>query len=56
LLAFGQDPISTAQLIIIMEEAALLTMRARQLGGEKTFPEGALEQERRHMQRFGSTR
>lgn len=55
LLAFGRDPRSTAQLIIIMEEAAELTMRARQLGGEKTFPVGALEQERRHMQRFGST-
>jgi L-ribulose-5-phosphate 4-epimerase len=56
LLAFGRDPRSTAQLIIIMEEAAELTMRARQLGGEKTFPVGALEQERRHMQRFDSTR
>jgi L-ribulose-5-phosphate 4-epimerase len=56
LLAFGQDPRSTTQLIIIMEEAAELTMQARQLGGEKTFPPGALEQERRHMQRFGSTR
>jgi L-fuculose-phosphate aldolase len=56
LLAFGKDPRSTAQLIVIMEEAAELTMRARQLGGEKAFPEGALEQERRHMQRFGSSR
>jgi L-ribulose-5-phosphate 4-epimerase len=56
LLAFGRDPRSTAQLIIIMEEAAELTLRARQLGGEKSFPVGALERERRHMQRFGSTR
>ena len=56
LLAFGRDPRSAALLIIIMEEAAELTMRARQLGGEKMFPAGALEQERRHMQRFGSTR
>jgi len=56
LLAFGQNAPSTAQLIIIMEEAAELTLRARQLGGEKSFPSGALEQERRHMQRFGSTR
>jgi L-ribulose-5-phosphate 4-epimerase len=54
LLAFGRDPRSTAQLIVIMEEAAEMTLRARQLGGEKTFPAGALEQERRHMQRFGS--
>jgi L-ribulose-5-phosphate 4-epimerase len=55
LLAFGHNPRSTAQLIIIMEEAAELTLRARALGGEKTFPAGALEQERKHMQRFGST-
>jgi L-ribulose-5-phosphate 4-epimerase len=55
LLAFGHDPRSTAQLIIIMEEAAELTLRARALGGEKSFPAGALEQEREHMQRFGST-
>jgi L-ribulose-5-phosphate 4-epimerase len=56
LLAFGEDPRSTAALIIIMEEAAELTLRARALGGEKAFPAGALEQERRHMQHFGSTR
>jgi L-fuculose-phosphate aldolase len=56
LLAFGRDPISTAYLIIIMEEAAELTLRARTLGGEKSFPEGALEQERKHMQHFGSLR
>jgi len=55
LLAFSHDPRSTAQLIIIMEEAAELTLRARILGGEKPFPAGALEQERKHMQRFGST-
>jgi len=54
LLAFSHDPRSTAQLIIIMEEAAELTLRARALGGEKSFPAGALEQERKHMQRFGS--
>lgn len=55
LLAFSHDPRSTAQLIIIMEEAAELTLQARALGGEKSFPAGALEQERKHMQRFGST-
>lgn len=54
LLAFAQNPLFTAQLIIIMEEAAELSLRARTLGGEKPFPEGALEQERKHMQRFGS--
>jgi L-ribulose-5-phosphate 4-epimerase len=55
LLAFSRDPRSTAQLIIIMEEAAELTLDARTLGGEQGFPPGALEQERRHMQQFGST-
>jgi L-ribulose-5-phosphate 4-epimerase len=56
LLAFSQDPLSTAQLIIIMEEAAELTLRARGLGGAKDFPSGALEREREHMRHFGSTR
>ena len=56
LLAFSRDLRSTAQLIIIMEEAAELTLDARTLGGEQGFPPGALEQERRHMQQFGSTR
>lgn len=53
-LAFGQDALSTAQLIIIMEEAAEMTLDARLIGGEQTFPDGAIEQERAHMQRFGS--
>lgn len=52
LLAFSSDPLATAQLIIIMEEAAELTLDARKLGGEKPFPEGALERERAHMQKF----
>lgn len=56
LLAFSRDLLATAQLIIIMEEAAQLTLDARALGGEKPFPDGALERERAHMQRFGSTR
>jgi L-ribulose-5-phosphate 4-epimerase len=56
LLAFSSDPLMTAQLIIIMEEAAQLTLDARALGGEKPFPAGALEQVRAHMQSFGSTR
>jgi len=56
LLAFSADPLSTAQLIIIMEEAAQLTLDARVLGGEQAFPAGALERERKHMQQFGSMR
>lgn len=55
LLAFGRDPLSTAFLIIAMEEAAELTLRARTLGGEKGFPPGALEREREHMRQFSST-
>jgi L-ribulose-5-phosphate 4-epimerase len=54
LLAFSSDPLAAAQLIIIMEEAAQMTLDARTIGGEKPFPEGALEKEREHMQRFGS--
>ncbi len=54
LLAFSQDAVATSQLIIIMEEAAQLTLDARVIGGEKPFPANALEQERAHMQRFGS--
>jgi L-fuculose-phosphate aldolase len=55
ILAFSRDPLATAQLIIIMEEAAQMTLDARTIGGEKPFPAGALERERQHMQRFGST-
>ncbi len=54
LLAFGRDPIAAAQVVIAMEEAAEYTLEARLLGGEQPFPDGALEQERRHMQQFGS--
>jgi L-fuculose-phosphate aldolase len=56
LLAFGRDAVATAQLIIIMEEAAQLFLDAERLGGAQPFPDGALEQERRHMQSFGTTR
>ena len=54
LLAFARDILATAQLIIIMEEAAQLTLDARMIGGEKPFPAGALERERKHMEQFGS--
>jgi L-fuculose-phosphate aldolase len=56
LLAFSGDPLSTAQLIVIMEEAAQLFLDAQPLGGAQPFPEGALEREREHMRRFGSAR
>ncbi len=54
LLAFGHDPLAAAMVVIAMEEAAESTLEARVLGGEQSFPDGALEQERRHMQQFGS--
>src|SRR6266851_3808766 len=54
LLAFGRDPLAAAMVIIAMEEAAEMTLRARTIGGEQPFPAGALERERRHMQQFGS--
>lgn len=54
LLAFSSDALATAQLIVIMEEAAQLTLDAQTIGGVQAFPAGALEQERRHMQQFGS--
>jgi L-ribulose-5-phosphate 4-epimerase len=53
-LAFSSDALATAQLIIIMEESAQMTLDARTLGGEQPFPGDALERERRHMQQFGS--
>jgi L-ribulose-5-phosphate 4-epimerase len=56
LLAFSHSPVAAAQLIVAVEEAAELTIRARALGGEHRFPADALAQERRHMQRFGSPR
>ncbi len=54
LLAFGKTPAAAAQVIIIMEEAAEMTLAARAIGGAKGFPEGALEAEREHMRRHGS--
>lgn len=53
-LAFSRDILATVQLIIIMEEAAEMTLDARAIGGEQNFPEGAVERERAHMQHFGS--
>jgi Class II Aldolase and Adducin N-terminal domain len=54
LLAFHENPIQTARLIMVMEEAAEMTLEARELGGEKPFPTGALEREREQMARFES--
>jgi L-ribulose-5-phosphate 4-epimerase len=43
LLAFGADPIQTAELMIAIEETARATLGARILGGEKPFPLDALK-------------
>jgi L-ribulose-5-phosphate 4-epimerase len=56
LLAFGHDPLAAGQLVIAMEEAAMLEISARALGGAKPFPPGALDREREHMVRHGSLR
>jgi len=56
LLAFEDDPIGTARLIVVMEEGAEAVIGARALGGEKSFPHGAFEWERAHMEEHGSRR
>lgn len=55
LLAFSRDILAAAQMVVIIEEAAQMTLDARTLGGERAFPSDALERERAHMQHFGST-
>jgi L-ribulose-5-phosphate 4-epimerase len=52
LLAFGPDPQRAAQLIISMEEAAQMMLRAEPLGGARPFPPGALEQVRARLEAF----
>jgi ribulose-5-phosphate 4-epimerase/fuculose-1-phosphate aldolase/pimeloyl-ACP methyl ester carboxylesterase len=52
LLAWGRDQLSVARLIISLEEAAEMMLRAEHVGGSKALPEGALEQVRDHMKAF----
>ncbi|MBV9577268.1 MAG: alpha/beta fold hydrolase [Chloroflexi bacterium] len=52
LLAWGKDQMSTARLIISLEEAAEMMLGAEQIGGSQALPEGALEQVRAHMREF----
>ncbi|HVB09798.1 MAG TPA: class II aldolase/adducin family protein [Bacillota bacterium] len=55
LLAFTDDAVGTARLIVAMEEGAELVLKARAaLGGEKPFPAGAFEKELAHMAAHGS--
>lgn len=52
LLAWGRDQLSVARLIISLEEAAEMMLRAEHLGGSSPLPAGALHQVRAHMQAF----
>jgi L-fuculose-phosphate aldolase len=52
LLAWGRDQTAAARLIISLEEAAEMMLRAEHLGGSKELPSGALEQVKEHMQAF----
>jgi L-fuculose-phosphate aldolase len=52
LLAWGRDQMSVARLIISLEEAAEMMLRAEDIGGSKALPEGALGQVRDHMRAF----
>lgn len=54
LLAFGTDPVEAAGVVIALEETAQAVLRARLLGGEKSFPPAALEIEQERMRRFAS--
>ncbi len=55
LLAFHEDTAQTGRLIMVMEEAAEATLGAREIGGEKPFPPGALNREQERMSRFESS-
>jgi L-fuculose-phosphate aldolase len=52
LLAWGRDQMAAARLIISLEEAAEMMLRAEHIGGSKALPAGALEQVKEHMQAF----
>jgi len=52
LLAWAKDQMSAARLIISLEEAAEMMLRAAHLGGSKDLPAGALDQVRQHMAQF----
>jgi len=54
LLAFGPDPMATAQLVVAIEESADAEIAAAAIGGAVDFPEGALEAVRKSMTRVRS--
>lgn len=51
LLAFGADPMTTAQMVVAIEESAEAEIAAAALGGAVDFPEGALTAIRESMAR-----
>jgi L-ribulose-5-phosphate 4-epimerase len=51
-LAFGADAPAAARGIIAMEEAAAMTIAAKQLGGPKPFPADAMRQVQERLQTF----
>lgn len=52
LLAFGADAPGAARAIIAIEEAAVMTLAASQIGGAKPFPPGALQQVQARLEAF----
>jgi ribulose-5-phosphate 4-epimerase/fuculose-1-phosphate aldolase/pimeloyl-ACP methyl ester carboxylesterase len=55
LLAWGKDQMSAARLIISLEEAAEMMLRAEHVGGSKPLPDGALDQVRQRLAEFATT-
>ena len=51
-LAFSTDPLKTAQLLVTVDEAAEVVLKARQLGGEKVLPKEAFEQVQKRISEF----
>lgn len=54
LLCFGEDPLSTARLVVAIEEAAEAELAASALGGAMDFPADALQSVRESMGRVRS--
>jgi len=52
LLAWGADQMAAARLIISLEEAAEMMLRAEAIGGSRALPPGALDQVKAHMHAF----
>ncbi|MDI3312459.1 MAG: class II aldolase/adducin family protein [Thermoanaerobacterium sp.] len=51
-LTFSSDPLNTARLLVAIDEAAELVLKAKQLGGEKELPQEAVKQVQDRMKEF----